>query len=111
MKNGIFNTLDYPGSTWTLLRSISNDGLVLGFYWTFPTSGPTITNNFLWKDGQFKVLPSDGSFNCFQSKPCPNATNFLDTNGKSKFVGSFYPPTLPPDQYTDGFVATCKDVF
>ena len=100
-NNGLFTTLDVPGSTETDPGNINNSGEVVGAYY----NGSTAAHGFIYSKGIYTTVDFPGasdtvlvSVNNFVEI----AGYYIDTSGRHGFTysgGLFTAPNLPPDGY------------
>jgi probable HAF family extracellular repeat protein len=59
-SKGVYTSIDYPGSTYTIANSINDSGQIVGTY--VNGSGPILTNHgFLWSGGVYTSLDYPGA--------------------------------------------------
>jgi probable HAF family extracellular repeat protein len=87
-SNGIFQTIDFPGSTYTILQGINNAGQIVGWY---SGGNPVAAHGFIYANGVF--TPIDAPFQYVNSTQARGINNLGDVVG----VYSVSPPVITPE--------------
>jgi len=61
LRNGVVNTIDYPGATYTQVNGVSDTGIVFGHF----RDAAQVTHGFLLQDGVFTQIDFPGAVNTF----------------------------------------------
>jgi hypothetical protein len=96
LKNGVFTTISYPGSSITNVTSISDKGVIVGYYNYYSFNGHHYPNHgFTLANGVYKTLDNPKA-----SLAANNGTVLNDINSSGTIVGTY----RPSDNLDHGFI-------
>ena len=96
LRNGVFTSIDFPGSDYTDTWKINDSGQIAGRY---RTSGNEKFHLFLWNNGNFVSVPDFA--NAAQMAPTSVCSHHSGSNGAGDIVTCFVDST--PVQNNGGF--------
>ena len=86
MTTYTYQTIDPPGSTYTIAQSINSNGQIVGFYYDSQLTSGQIEHGFLDNNGIYTTIDPPGSI----------YTDATDINSLGQIVGVYNTASVPP---------------